>query len=174
MHPTPKELDAINTVRSLMDQLQDLDRNIDRMGAYRWNRSGPERFANAQTMRFFDYSFEDDAITDLTSQIIQVETSAKLALGQAQGSRAYGVIKDSAGHIPTPTGDFKTIKSNIRVLMAPHGPYRTFLRQFNMSGPASAPSGGLPPRSEAPLNAGQRYRYKKKDGTYGEFVAIPD
>lgn len=154
------EAKTLATVQSIIPQLAGLRAKLVAIGPDRWNRTAALRGIDYEKAKRFDILPADPELAQLVSQLIQVETNAKAALGAASGTRAYTFIKDSSGHIPTAYGDYNSILTNIDTLSGSDGPYQSLLGAYELGKPASSSPGkdtlGLP-RDAIDLGGGRYY-----------------
>ena len=165
MNPTDQKL--IGTVQALLPQLDDLKAKLQAIGPERWNRNLMSRSLGYAKQKYGkEAASSDPEIAKLTSKLIQVEATANAALAASAGTRAYGFIQHSEGHIPSGRGDFDYNMNAIDTLRDPNGPYLPTLRLYGIN-PASASSadptgkpvaGGISLPSDAiPLGGGRYY-----------------
>lgn len=172
------ESKTVAYVNSIIPQLAGLRAKMVAIGPEKWNRNAIQRGLDYEKAKHGDVLPSDPDLAKLTSQLIQVETNAKSALGAASGTRAYQFLRDASGHIPTAYGDYNSILTNIDTLSAEDGPYQSLLKSYELGGPsggsASAAGGGnstSAPTGLSPLDGG--YFYNPADGSIKQFRVTP-
>jgi hypothetical protein len=92
---------------------------------------------------------KDPDLAYTMSELITTDAVASITLMASSGSRAQSLLEAFKGHIMEPNGNFGSIMTNIATLDAVDGPYRSTLRAFGVTRPATAPPADISPAGRA-------------------------
>jgi hypothetical protein len=155
-------------IRSTLDQLVDLRKKLNALGAEKWNRAdgtsrpilgvetagAPTRYAQA-VGRHWGMSLANPgdqdiaALNKLMGEVITEQGQTVAALMKQSGTRNYQFAKDVKGHLPDPKGDFQTNMDNLDFLLSPKGPYQTWLKEAGVT-PTDIPPLASPSATPTP------------------------